>query len=154
MYSELYKTLAKQELERIYKLVLSDFIAQGYKIMIATKNVYAIDIINDIDYINETDRENIKLVVLRKHKKEKFQQLIEEYNGKICVIGNNLSDDIINSFKIGAPYIYIGESNAIKIILQFLDKISHFMGWNSIYNRGIQLKEFESTKLVLKRSRK
>ncbi len=121
--------------------ILKPILDSGYKIVIATKNVYAKNLLNsEENAIEKRHKDKLTLTVLKKDKKEKFRNMIKEYNGKVCIIGNNLSDDILNSYRIGAPYIYIGKSKVISFILRAINYISFKLGIKSMYNRGIQLK--------------
>ena len=79
--------------------------------------------------------------------------MVKQYEGKVCVIGNNLSDDIMNSYKIGSPFIYIGKSKAINFILSLVNKIAYKIGIKSIYNRGIQFRTFRQVGTVFEKKK-
>ena len=83
--------------------------------------------------------------------KKEFREMVENSNGKVCVIGNNFSDDLLNSYRIGSPYIYIGNSKAIKYIMKLINGVADKFGLTSIYNRGIQLRNFRQVVDVLKK---
>lgn len=133
----------------VYSTTLKYILDSEYEIVIATKNVYAKNLLNNEEnIIEERHKEKITLTVLKKDKKEKFKNMIKEYNGKVCIIGNNLSDDILNSYRIKAPFIYIGKSKIINYILKMINFFSFKLGIESMYNRGIQFKEIEKIKEI------
>ena len=140
-YSRIYSNLARIELYSVYNTTLKYIIENNYDIVIATKNVYAKNILeNNIFKIDSKTREKIKLIVLKKNKKKQFKDLVEKYNGKVCVIGNNLSDDILNSYRIKSPYIYIGNSKIVNIVIKFTNKI--------FGKKGMQFKSIKSIKKI------
>ncbi len=141
-YGNMYSKLAEIEFLVVYKSLLKDILAKGYKIAIITKNVYAKNILNDI---NDS---NISIIVLKKNKKEQFKKLIKENESKVCVIGNNLSDDILNSYRIGSPYIYIGKSKAINFITRGINCFALKLNISGIYKRGIQFKNIKQIKEI------
>ncbi len=139
-YGGIYEKLARVELFDICGSTLSEILNKGYDIAIVTKNVYAKKLLNNrnIFGVDSDTRKRINLIVLKKDKKKKFKEMVESYDNKICVIGNNLSDDIINSLKIGSPYIYIGKSKIISFIIEFANKFSK--------NKGVQFKKIKNIK--------
>lgn len=141
-YGNMYAKLAKIEFLTVYKLVLKDILNKGYNIAIITKNVYAKNILSDVN------EKNISIVVLKKNKKAQFEKLIKENESKVCVIGNNLSDDILNSYKIGSPYIYIGKSKAINYITKIINCIALKMHMSGLYKRGIQFKNIKQIREI------
>lgn len=149
IYSKLYKKFASKELVNVYNDILKTIISNGYEILIATKNVYAEELLKKL----EENGQNLELdlIVLRKDKRKKFEELISKYSGKICVIGNNLSDDIISSIKIGSPFVYIGKSKAVNFILQAINTVSYKFGKEKIESRGVQLDEFSETLKLFKK---
>ena len=55
-------------------------------------------------------------------------------------IDNNLSDDIVNSYKIGSPYIYIGKSKVVNFIISLTNKL---------FNKsGIQFSSFDNVRNI------
>lgn len=149
MYADMYEELARIELASIYSTTLSKIIADGYKIAIVTKNVYAKKLLEKSYFkTNKEISENLNLVILKKDKKRKFKDMVKQYEGKVCVIGNNLCDDIINSYKIGSPFIYIGKSKVIDFILKLVNKLAYKIGIKSIYNRGIQFRNIKQVRTV------
>lgn len=139
-YERLYKRLARIEFLSRYATTLREIIDNGYKVAVVTKNVYARQMLDGNYLSHDFKGEKLKLIVLRGNKKEKFKDMIKKYNGEVCVIGNNLSDDIINSFRIGSPYIYIGKSKIITIIINFSNKF--------FKKKGIQFKSFDKVKSI------
>lgn len=140
-YSRIYSNLARIELYSVYNTTLKYIIENNYDIVIATKNVYAKNILeNNVFKIDSKTREKIKLIVLKKNKKKQFKDLVEKYNGKVCVIGNNLSDDILNSYRIKSPYIYIGKSKIVNIVIKFTNKL--------LGKRGMQFKSIRNIKNI------
>lgn len=140
-YGRMYEELAKIELMSIIETTLSSLIEKDYDIAIVTKNVYAKNILNqNIFNLDVKTRKKIKLVSLKKDKKRKFEEMIEEYDGKVCVIGNNLSDDIFNSYRIGSPYIYIGKSKIVNCIIAISNKFFN--------KKGIRLKNIKAIKNI------
>ncbi|MBQ8379412.1 MAG: hypothetical protein IJX34_01190 [Clostridia bacterium] len=154
MYGAMYEELARVELASVYASTLSKIIANGYKVAIVTKNVYAKNLLERSFFkTNKEISDNLSLVILRKDKKKKFKDMVKQYEGKVCVIGNNLSDDIMNSYKIGSPFIYIGKSKAINFILSLVNKIAYKIGIKSIYNRGIQFRTFRQVGTVFEKKK-
>ena len=94
--------------------------------------------------------ENLKLLVLKKKKEKKFKKIAQKYD-KICVIGNNLYDDIISSYKIGSPYIYIGDSKIVKFILKVSNYIFDKNKDSAINKKGIQFKNFIQVKKIFEK---
>lgn len=140
-YSRIYANLARIELSSIYNSTLKYIIENDYDIVVATKNVYAKNLLeNNIFKIDSKKREKIKLIVLKKNKKKQFKDLVEKYNGKVCVIGNNLSDDILNSYRIKSPYIYIGKSKIVNLVIRFTNKL--------FGKKGMQFKSIKSIKKI------
>lgn len=138
-YSKIYENLARLELCSIYNSTLKYIIDKGYDIVIATKNVYAKNILkSNIFNLNSSRRSKIKLLVLKKNKKQQFKDLVEQYNGKVCVIGNNLSDDIFNSYRIRSPYIYIGKSKIVELVIRATNIL--------FKNKGIQFRSIKNIK--------
>ena len=84
-------------------------------------------------------RKNLQLLILKKEKKKQFKKIVQQY-GKVCVIGNNLSDDVFSSYNIRSPYIYIGESKIVKGILKLSNCIFDRDKRSSINRKGICLK--------------
>lgn len=153
-YGAMYEELARVELASIYASTLSKIIANGYKVAIVTKNVYAKNLLEKSYFkTNKEISENLKLVILKKDKKKKFKDMVKQYEGKVCVIGNNLSDDIMNSYKIGSPFIYIGKSKVINFCINLVNKIAYKIGIKSIYNRGIQFKNFKQVGTVFEKKK-
>lgn len=154
MYGEMYEELARMELASVYATTLSKIIANGYKVAIVTKNVYAKNLLENTFFnTNKEIRDNLNLVILKKDKNKKFKDMVKQHDGKVCVIGNNLSDDIINSYRIGSPFIYIGKSKAIDFILRLVNKISYKIGIKSIYNKGIQFRTFKQAGTVFEKKK-
>lgn len=144
-YGEMYAKLAKIEFDSIYSSVFRDIINSGYKIVVATKNVYAKDILNKTNALGiPTADDNVKLMVLRRNKKHQFKKLIAQNDGWVCVIGNNFADDILNSCRIGAPFIYIGQSKATKGIIRWINFTGRI--FCHIYKRGIQCENIKNLK--------
>lgn len=143
VYGQMYANYANRELAYIYNKNLSRLIEDGYDIAIVTKNVYAENILEKRTIMLKDELyKKIKLIVLRKGKKKKqFKEFIAKYKDRICVIGNNLSDDIISSYKIKSPYIYIGKSKIIKLIINFSN---HFTK-----QKGIQLRDIQDIRKLL-----
>lgn len=140
-YSRIYANLARIELSSIYNSTLKYIIENDYDIVVATKNVYAKNLLeNNIFKIDSKKREKIKLIVLKKNKKEQFKDLVEQYDGKVCVIGNNLSDDILNSYRIKSPYIYIGKSKIVNLVIRFTNKL--------FGKKGIQFRSIKQIKNI------
>lgn len=154
MYGAMYEELARVELASVYASTLSKIVANGYKVAIVTKNVYAKNLLEKSFFkTNKEISDNLNLVILKKDKKRKFKDMIKQYDGKVCVVGNNLCDDIINSYKIGSPFIYIGKSKAINFILSLVNKIAYKIGIKSIYNRGIQFRTFKQVGTVFEKKK-
>ena len=153
MYGSMYEELARIELLGVYATSLVKLIDDGYEIAIVTKNVYAKNLLdNHLFKMGSLYKEKLHLVILRNTKKKKqFREMVENSNGKVCVIGNNFSDDLLNSYRIGSPYIYIGNSKAIKYIMKLINGVADKFGLTSIYNRGIQLRNFRQVVDVLKK---
>lgn len=144
-YREKYEQIAKVKLQEVYESTLKDIIKSGYNIRIATKNVCAKNLLEQQCFKEDVEiKEKLKLIVLLKDKKRQFKELINKYDNKVCVIGNNLSDDIINSCKIGSPFIYIGKSIVVKFIIKIINKLNK----NCIYKRGIQLDEITKIRSI------
>lgn len=140
-YNRLYDQIARTELLSIYNTTLSGIIDNGYDIAIVTKNVYAKNLLSkNILGLDIKNKKKLKLIVLKKDKKKKFKEMVKQYNGEVCVIGNNLSDDIINSYKIGSPYVYIGKSRVVSIIISLANKI--------FKKRGIQFENIKKVKSI------
>jgi FMN phosphatase YigB (HAD superfamily) len=140
-YAKWYEKLAKVELLSVFGTTLNDLISNGYDISIVTKNVYAKNLLKQNIFSLEADKKNkINIVVLKKAKKKKFKEMVEAYDGKVCVIGNNLSDDIINSYKIGSPYIYIGKSKIVNLVINITNKLFR--------KRGIQFRNIKKIKSI------
>lgn len=140
-YSKMYERFAKEGFYNVYCSTLIRMLNNGYDIKIVTKNVYAKNLFDKNFFIIKTeDRIKLNLIVLNETKKKQFLNMVEMYGGKVCVIGNNLSDDIINSYKIKAPYIYIGKSKAVKFILSVLNKLFGI--------KGIQVRSFNKLKSI------
>lgn len=137
-YGGLYEKLARIELFDVCGSTLSEILNKGYDIAIVTKNVYAKNLLNNknVFRLDIETKKRINLIVLKKDKKKKFKEMVTSYGNKVCVIGNNLSDDIINSFKIGSPYIYIGKSKIISLIISFNNRFSK--------NKGVQFKKIKN----------
>ena len=117
-----YSTNARRLLLYTIKDELEDIINSNRKMVIVTKNVYAEGILDDIDnIIGKELAENIKLVILEKNKKNTINQIKSKYKDNILVVGNNLFDDIISSWREGLPFIYIGKSSTVKKIINYLN---------------------------------
>lgn len=140
-YKQMYKKLARIELVNKYTTSLRKFIESGYDIAIVTKNVYAQDILNHSSFkFISKQSDKLKLIVLKTDKKKQFKSMVKQYDGKVCVIGNNLSDDIFNSYKIGSPYIYIGKSKVVNFIISLTNKL---------FNKsGIQFSSFDNVRNI------
>ncbi len=122
-YKYNYSTNARRLLLYTIQEEFEDIISSDRKMIIVTKNVYAEKILDDVDSIIGKDlAKNIKLIILEKNKKKVINQIKSEYKDNILVIGNNLFDDIISSWREGLPYIYIGKSNAVKKIIKHLNR--------------------------------
>ncbi len=143
VYGKMYAQYANREIIYIYNRALSKLIEDGYDIAIVTKNVYAENILDEKTIMLKDDLyKKIKLIVLKKgKKKQQFKEFISKYQDKICVIGNNLSDDIISSYKIKSPYIYIGKSKAIKFIINFLNRFTK--------QKGVQVRDILDVRKIL-----
>lgn len=140
-YKRLYDSIARMELTNIYNSILADIIESGYDVAIVTKNVYAKELLKkNILGLDFRNGEKLKLIVLKKAKKKQFKEMVTKYNGKVCVIGNNLCDDIMNSYRIGSPYIYIGRSKAVNVIISFANKY--------FKKSGVQFKSFKNIKSI------
>lgn len=140
-YNKMYERFAKEEFYSIYSSVLRKILNNGYDIAIVTKNVCAKNLFNKCFFnIKMEDRERLNLVVLKEAKKKQFLNMVKQYGGRVCVIGNNLSDDIMNSYRIRAPYVYIGKSKAVSFIISVLNKVFGI--------KGIQLRSFNKVKSI------
>lgn len=122
-YKSMYEKYAGEELCSVYSSVLSKLLNSDIEIVIVTKNKYAKDLLQNMNSIIAKRTDKIKLLTLNENKKTKFEELVEKYDKKACIIGNNLSDDIINSFKVGLPYIYIGDSSLVNFIINITNKL-------------------------------
>lgn len=138
IYGNMYEKLARHELFDVCGTTLTEILNNGYDIAIVTKNVYAKKLLDRRNILDKETRKRINLIVLKKDKKKKFREMVKQYNSKVCVIGNNLSDDIMSSFKIGSPYIYIGKSKMINFIISFNNKFSK--------NKGVQFRKIKNIK--------
>lgn len=130
----MYGVLARQEFCIIYSSVLSKLLENGKDIVVVTKNVYARNLLDGITQFISMGRKEIKLVTLNENKHNKFREIIDSTEGQACIIGNNLSDDILNSFKVGLPYIYIGRSAFVNFIINVTNKL--------FKKNGIQMDNF------------
>lgn len=151
IYSDMYDKLSRIEFINIYASTLKELIDSDYKVVIITKNVYAKKLLNsNIFELDKKVMENLKLLVLKKKKEKKFKKIAQKYD-KICVIGNNLYDDIISSYKIGSPYIYIGDSKIVKFILKVSNYIFDKNKDSAINKKGIQFKNFIQVKKIFEK---
>ena len=138
-YATLYGILAKKELRHIYNETLRDILKEGYSIQIVTKNVYApVDLVNNLEKDLKNNNLDLTFSTLKKNKNKFIKENVKTHDGKACIIGNNLSDDIITSFRLGLPYIYIGNSLIVRAIIRITNKI--------FKNKGIQVTTFNKTK--------
>ena len=112
---------------------------EGYSIQIVTKNVYApVDLVNNLEKDLKNNNLDLTFSTLKKDKNKFIKENVQTHNGRACIIGNNLSDDIITSFRLGLPYIYIGNSLIVRAIIRITNKI--------FKNKGIQVTTFNKTK--------
>ena len=132
----MYEVFAREEFCFIYSSVLSKLVANKIEIVVVTKNVYAKNIQKGLTDFNYSGEKKIKLVTLNENKHNKFKEIINGTDGNACIIGNNLSDDILNSFKVGLPYIYIGRSSFVNFIINITNKL--------FKKNGIQLDSFRN----------
>lgn len=138
-YGTMYGMLAKKELRHVYNETLRDILLKGYSIQIVTKNVYApVDLVDNLKKDLEKNNLNLIFSTLKKNKNKFIKENVKTHDGKACIIGNNLSDDIITSFRLGLPYIYIGNSLIVRAIIRITNKI--------FKNKGIQVTRFDKTK--------
>ncbi len=152
IYSDMYEKLSRIEFTDIYVSTLKNLIESGYKVIIITKNVYAKNLLDcNIFKMDKKLSENLNLIILEKEKKKQFKKIAQKYD-KVCVIGNNLSDDIISSYKIGSPYIYIGESRIVKFFLKVSNYIFDKNKNSAINKKGIQLENFNQVKKVFEKN--
>lgn len=151
IYSNMYDRLSRIAFTDVYASTLKELIDSDYKIIILTKNVYAKKLLNsNVFELDKKVSENLKLIILKKEKKKQFKKIVERYD-KVCVIGNNLTDDIISSYKIRSPYIYIGESRIVKFILRVSNSIFDKNKDSAINRKGIYLKNFKQVKKIFER---
>ena len=135
----------------VYISTLKELMDNDYKVIILTKNVYAKKLLeSNIFGLDKKVKENLQLLILKKEKKKQFKKIVQKYD-KVCVIGNNLSDDVFSSYNIRSPYIYIGESKIVKGILKLSNCIFDRDKRSSINRKGICLKNFKQVKEVFKR---
>lgn len=138
-YGTMYGMLAKKELRHVYNETLRNILLKGYSIQIVTKNVYApVDLVDNLKKDLEKNNLNLIFSTLKKNKNKFIKENVKTHDGKACIIGNNLSDDIITSFRLGLPYIYIGKSLIVRAIIRITNKI--------LKNKGIQVTRFDKTK--------
>ncbi len=138
-YGTMYGMLAKKELRHVYNETLRNILLKGYSIQIVTKNVYApVDLVDNLKKDLEKNNLNLIFSTLKKNKNKFIKENVKTHDGKACIIGNNLSDDIITSFILGLPYIYIGKSLIVRAIIRITNKI--------LKNKGIQVTRFDKTK--------
>lgn len=151
IYADMYSKLSQMEFIDVYVSTLKGLVDDDYKVIILTKNVYAKNLLeSNIFNLDEKVRENLELLILKKEKKKQFKKIVEKY-GKVCVIGNNLSDDVISSYKIRSPYIYIGESKIVKGVLKLSNCIFDRNKKSSINRKGICLKNFKQVKNIFQK---
>ena len=142
-YGTMYGMLAKKELRHVYNETLRNILLKGYSIQIVTKNVYApVDLVDNLKKDLEKNNLNLIFSTLKKNKNKFIKENVKTHDGKACIIGNNLSDDIITSFILGLPYIYIGKSLIVRAIIRITNKI--------LKNKGIQVTRFDKTKSLWK----
>lgn len=138
-YGTMYGMLAKKELRHVYNETLRNILLKGYSIQIVTKNVYApVDLVDNLKKDLEKNNLNLIFSTLKKNKNKFIKENVKTHEGRACIIGNNLSDDIITSFRLGLPYIYIGKSLIVRAIIRITNKI--------FKNKGIQVTRFDKTK--------
>lgn len=138
-YGTMYGILAKKELRHVYNETLRDILKKGYSVQIVTKNVYApVDLVDNLRRDLENNNLDLTFSTLKKDKNKFIKENILKHEGRACIIGNNLSDDIITSFRLGLPYIYIGKSLIVRAIIRITNKI--------FKNKGIQVTDFNKTK--------
>lgn len=138
-YGTMYSILAKKELRHMYGTSLRQILMNGYSIQIVTKNVYApVDLVNNLERDLRNNNLDLTFSTLKKNKNKFIKENVQTHDGRACIIGNNLSDDIITSFRLGLPYIYIGNSLIVRAIIRITNKI--------FKNKGIQVTTFNKTK--------
>lgn len=130
----MYEGLAQEEFCSIYSAVLLKLLMKDIEIVVVTKNVYAKNLLDGIAEFVSSGRKKVKLVTLCGNKRSKFREIIDNTDGKACIIGNNLSDDILNSFRVGLPYIYIGRSAFVNFIINVTNKF--------FKKNGVQMDDF------------
>lgn len=151
IYADMYSKLSQMEFIDVYISTLKELIDNDYKVIILTKNVYAKKLLeSNIFGLDKKVRKNLQLLILKKEKKKQFKKIVQQY-GKVCVIGNNLSDDVFSSYNIRSPYIYIGESKIVKGILKLSNCFFDRDKESAINRKGICLRNFRQVKEIFKR---
>ena len=145
-YKELYQYWAEKALDKVLVEDLSYLIDEGYKIKIATKNVYAINLLNNIKS-NTYSKEVLDLIVLEENKKQTIKNWVKLYENKVCIIGNNFWDDILNAYRTKSTYVYIGFSKFVENVCGFFDSTKSKK--RVPRKTGIQVESFEEIRKIL-----
>ena len=71
-----------------------------------------------------------------------YKSKLDHYKTEFEEIGSitEVNYDIINSYKIGSPYVYIGKSRVVSIIISLANKI--------FKKRGIQFENIKKVKSI------
>ncbi len=128
-YEKLYKQYGKIEFDKALEYSVIPLLKKGYHIAIVTKNAYAREFLYEaLESLDYDVKENMSIIILKRgKKKQEFGKFVKKFN-KACIIGNNLSDDILNSHKMNLPYVYIGKSKLVKYIVNFSKKYNSKKG--------------------------
>lgn len=133
-YGKMYEELSREEFCSVYSSVLVKLLLKDIDIVVVTKNVYAKNLLNGLTEFISKGKRKVKLVTLNENKHNKFREIIDTSSGQATIIGNNLSDDILNSFRVGLPYIYVGRSTFVNFIINVTNKL--------FKKNGIQIDNF------------
>lgn len=149
-YAREYEASSKIELLEVFRKYLEEILNNGYDIVIVTKNKYASTILFDEVYTinNILNKNKIYLIVQMKNKNQMIKKIADVNDGKVTVIGNNFSDDILTAMKLKVPYIYIGRSKPVKALLSIVDGKKQEFGNLIICKKGIVIKNLSDAKAI------